>query len=97
MRLPVDMIPGFVALMEAGPTDVVDTNESILDIVKSTLMYETDEEDGKEYVSFRTGRGKGSKVQRIPRENFKNFVEMLRATTDALPSAIEELKVQERK
>lgn len=93
VRLNVGDINEFIEILAAGPK-TPPKEETVLDIVRNSLSTEKDE-DGSEYITFRTGLGKGSKIQRIPIGEYANIVNALKTTCDKLPQAVDELKSRE--
>lgn len=95
VRVPVSQIDEFLDLIADGQRNVrVEHDSKVLfsmDIVRESLTL--DEKDDRQYVSFRTRYGKGSKVQYIPVDELNEVVSVLRTiTAEDLPVAIERLR-----
>lgn len=86
VRIPISLMSQVVDVLEAGPNLVEENN--VVDTIKNSLAYDIDEKTGEDLIIFRTGYGKGSKVQRIRKSEYAAVVAALRQIVDQLPQVV---------
>ena len=85
IRIPIEFMGQVIDILEDGPKEVEEKN--IADIIRNSLAYDLDE-NGQEVVVFRTRYGRGSKIHKIPKNEYGLVIQALRRINKDIPEVI---------
>lgn len=85
IRVPVELMGQIIEVLEVGPKIIEEKN--IVDTIRNSLTYDLDE-NGEEVVVFRTRYGRGSKMQKIYKDEYEQVVSALKEINNDIPEVI---------
>jgi len=86
IRIPVDCMEKIIETLEHGPKVVEE--KSVVDTVRNSLDFDLDE-NNEEIIVFRTRYGRGSKIHKILKNEYKQVIDILKEINRDIPGVIE--------
>lgn len=84
IRIPIKFMEQIINVLEVGPK--ITEEKNVVDVIRNSLAFDLHDDD--EIIVFRTRHGRGSKVHKIRKNEYKQVIEALRQINQDIPGVI---------